>query len=302
MEYDPDEPAAEADGDEWAIDAALGAASGAGRAASALGRSLPGRAMSAAARFVTSPLADEGREVRERAAPAARRAVRNITPEVVEVVNLNEILEAIDVDALLDRIDMDRLVSRIDVSAIVSQVDVNGLVGDVDVQGIIDRVDIDGIISRVDLDALLDRIDIDALLERIDVGSILDRIDLDALLDRIDVNELVSRIDMDRIMSQTELGAIIAQSTTGVASQALDAVRRQGVGLDNVMAQLANRVMRRDPSELPAGPPLLMEPTHNLTTDEDPPTFPGNEDLGGSDDPGDAHPEPDADSRHGDGL
>jgi hypothetical protein len=277
---EPDEPAEDASRDDWALDAALGAASGASRAAGAVGRSFPGRAVSAAARFVTAPLSEEGREVRERAGPAAREAVRNITPEVVEVVDLNEILDAIDVNALLDRIDMDRLVSRIDVSAIVSQVDVNELVGALDVQGIIDRVDIDGIISKVDLNALLDRIDVGALLDRIDLDAVLDRIDIAALLDRIDINELVSRVDMDRIMSETELGAIIAQSTTGVASEALDAVRRQGVGLDNVMAALANRVMRRDPSELPAGPPRLVEPARSLTRGENPSTPSTDETLG----------------------
>lgn len=259
---DLDEPDEDTSRDDWALDAALGAASSAGRAAGAVGRSLPGRAVSAAARFVTAPLSEEGREVRERAGPAAREAVKNITPEVVEVVDLNEILDAIDVNALLDRIDMDRLVSRIDVSAIVSQVDVNDLVGKVDVQAIIDRVDIDGIISKVDLNALLDRIDIDVLL------------------DRIDINELVSRVDMDRIMSETELGAIIAQSTTGVASEALDAVRRQGVGLDNVVAALANRVMRRDPSELPAGPPRLVESARSLTQGENPPAPSNGEPVG----------------------
>jgi hypothetical protein len=44
-----------------------------------------------------------------------------------------------------------------------------------------------------------------------------------------------------------------------VASEALDVVRSQGVGMDNFIARLANRVMRRDMAELPSGPPLLIE-------------------------------------------
>ena len=62
----------------------------------------------------------------------------------------------------------------------------------------------------------------------------------------------------------TELGAIIAQSTSGVASEALDAVRRQGVSLDNILARVSNRLVGRNVDDLPAGPPLLVERTKAL--------------------------------------
>lgn len=122
--------------------------------------------------------------------------------------------------------------------------------------------------------------------------GVVETVDLNEILDAIDVNALLDRIDMDRIMSETELGAIIAQSTTGVASEALDAVRRQGVGLDNIMAPLANRVMRRDPSELSAGPPLLVGPARSLTQGENPPTSPNGEHVGVAGGPGDHGSEP----------
>ena len=73
------------------------------------------------------------------------------------------------------------------------------------------------------------------------------------------VLSVVERVDIDQLMSETELGTIIAQSTSGVASQALDTVRSQGVGLDGFIAKWANRLTRRDPAELPAGPPLLVD-------------------------------------------
>ena len=44
-----------------------------------------------------------------------------------------------------------------------------------------------------------------------------------------------------------------------MASEALDVVRSQGVGMDNFIARLTNRVLRRDLAELPTGPPLLIE-------------------------------------------
>jgi len=278
----------------WRVNAALGAASIAARTANdvadVVGASLPGRAVEGAARWLTRPLVREGEEVRTRieedGVPAAQQVIRQATPGVVNAVDINEILAAIDVDALLDRIDVNRLVDRIDVGAIVAKVDVNELVSQVDVGALVARVDVDALLDSVDIDALLARIDISALLERIDLNTLLARIDLDLLLASVDLqallarldldellaevdlnrllatvdlNELVQRLDMDALVANTELGSIIAQSTSGVASEALDVVRSQGVGMDNFIARLTNRLMRRDLAELPAGPPLLIE-------------------------------------------
>lgn len=240
---DPDPPTADALGHddaepgqpgisaEWALDAALGAASTANKVAAAVGRSLPGRLATAATRFIATPLAEEGHEVRERAVPAAKELVHQATPGVVEAVDINELLAAVDLDALLASVDVDALVGRIDVGAIV---------------------------ERVDIGAIIDQVDVDAIVERVDVDAIIDRVDIQHILDKLDLNEVIARVDVDSLLRETELGAIIARSTSGVATEALDAVRRQGVSLDNVVARLANRLMRRDPDALPKGPPLLV--------------------------------------------
>ena len=68
----------------------------------------------------------------------------------------------------------------------------------------------------------------------------------------------IERVDVEAIVSQTELGTIIARSTSGVASEVLDVVRAQGVGLDDFVARLVNRVLRRTPDDLPVGPPALV--------------------------------------------
>ena len=268
-----------------ALGAAALAARTAGDVAEAVGGSAPGRVVEGAARWLTRPLAREGEEVRHRleeeGVPAAQQAIRAATPGVVQAVDINEILAAIDVDALLDRIDVDRLVDRIDVGAVVAKVDVNALVGQVDVNALVGQVDVNALVGQVDLDTLLASVDMDALLARIDVGALLDRIDLEVLLARIDldtllasvdvealvrrmdlddllagidldqllasidINGLIQRLDMDALVANTELGSIIAQSTSGVASHALDSVRSQGVGMDNFIARVTNRVLRR---------------------------------------------------------
>jgi len=289
----PGTPRDEGD-DDWGVDAALGAATRAARAAndvaSVVGGSLPARLAAAAAKRLTEPLAKEGHEVRERlvtdAGPVARDAIQRVTPGVIDAVNINEVLAAIDMDALLDRIDIDRLVGRVDVGGIVSKVDVNELVQGVDVDGIVSRVDVGAVVERVDVDALISKVNLDTLLDRIDIGLLLDRIDLnllltkidlnellknvdlnallenvdlDALLDSVDMNSLVNKLDIDSLVRNTEIGSLIAQSTSGIAGEALDVVRSQGVGLDNFLSRWANRVLRRDPIALPAGPPLLIE-------------------------------------------
>lgn len=113
--------------------------------------------------------------------------------------------------------------------------------------------------SRIDVDALVASIDLTALLERIDLNLLVGRIDLDQLLSTVDINALLQQLDMDALVANTELGSIIAQSTSGVASEALDAVRSQGVGMDAFIAKLANRILGRDLESLPAGPPTLIE-------------------------------------------
>ena len=70
----------------------------------------------------------------------------------------------------------------------------------------------------------------------------------------MDLNDLVRRIDFDALVEQTDLGAVIAASSGGVASEALDVVRSQTVGLDEFIARWIGRLRRR-PYTGPPGPP-----------------------------------------------
>ena len=65
---------------------------------------------------------------------------------------------------------------------------------------------------------------------------------------------IVQHIDFDTLVEQTDLGAIIAASSSGVAGEALDAVRSQTVGLDEFIARWIGRLRRR-PYTGPPGPP-----------------------------------------------
>ena len=79
-------------------------------------------------------------------------------------------------------------------------------------------------------------------------------LNVEAVVDRVDVNSFTNRIDIDTLVEQTDLGAVIARSSSGVASDALDVVRSQTVGLDEFIARWIGRLRRR-PYTGPPGPP-----------------------------------------------
>jgi hypothetical protein len=112
--------------------------------------------------------------------------------------------------------------------------------------------------SRV-VDTALDVVSIDEVLQHVDLNALLARIDIGALLESVDLNEVMEHIDLESLVERTEIGAIIAKSTGGVASEMLDLVRRQGVGLDGFLFRWAKRIRRRGLADAPDGPPLLMQ-------------------------------------------
>jgi hypothetical protein len=109
------------------------------------------------------------------------------------------------------------------------------------------------------VELVVSALDVNALLDQVDLNDVLDRIDLDRLLERMDLNEIVKRIDVDALIEQTDLGAVIAASSGGVASDVLDVVRSQTVGLDEFIARWIGRLRRR-PYTGPPGPPDRLRP------------------------------------------
>ena len=142
---------------------------------------------------------------------------------------------------------IDLVVRTLDVNAVVQRVDVDAIVDRVDVGKILDRVDVGKLVDRVDPDKILDRVDLDRLLAKVDLDELLARVDVDAVAGRVDINAIAQRIDIDALAMHTDIGAMIAHSSGGVASDALDVVRSQAVGLDEWIARWVARLLRRDP-------------------------------------------------------
>ena len=114
------------------------------------------------------------------------------------------------------------------------------------------RQAIELVVEALDVNALLDQIDINRLLDRVDVDRILARVDLDAVLDRVDVNKLADRVDVDAVLERTELRGVLSRSSSTIASEGVDLVRSQAVGLDDFVARWVSRLRHRAYS----GPPV----------------------------------------------
>lgn len=268
------------DGQRRALDAAETVLAVGGAVARAGLRIGPVRALAARASRSALPARAHGRAVREISDRLTRDALpryaAKATGIVVDVVPIDEVVAGVDVAALLDRIDVGALVDRVDVTRIIDRVDIRALIARVDVQEIIDRVDIEALLDRIDIGAvvdrvdvgkIIDRVDVQEIIDRVDVGTILDRVDVQAIIERVDIDSvvgrvdvetLIDRVDVDSLVERTDLGRIVAQSTGGVASGAVDLVRRQGVGLDSFVARWAGRLRPRALADAPKGPPLLV--------------------------------------------
>jgi uncharacterized RDD family membrane protein YckC len=133
---------------------------------------------------------------------------------------------------------------------------VNLVLEAIDVDALVAKVDVDALVKQVDVESIIERVDVERIIERVDVDAIVQRVDVDAIVQRVDINAIVSSMDIDSLVEKTELGAIIARSTTGVFTEVLDVIRAQGVGLDDFCARWTNRILRRRPGTLPAGPGL----------------------------------------------
>ncbi len=113
-------------------------------------------------------------------------------------------------------------------------------------------LDVNALLDRVNVDELLDRTDVNRLLDRTDVNRLLDRVDIGRLMADVDLNPILAQVDMDELIAQTDLGAMIAQSSGGVASNAIDVVRSQAVGLDEFIARWVGRLRRHRDAQTPA--------------------------------------------------
>jgi hypothetical protein len=101
-------------------------------------------------------------------------------------------------------------------------------------------------VDLLPIEAILARVDVNALVGSVDLDAVLARVDFDALLTRLDLPSLISNV-----LSDIELGDLIQESTSGIATDARDAVRLQAHSADDLLARVVDRILfRRRPRDL----------------------------------------------------
>ena len=208
------------------------------------------------------------RDLDRRALYVARRVAAAVVEAALELVDVTDVvIDHVDLDAVVRAVDLDRAVERVDIDAVVRRVDIGAIVDRVDIGAIIDRVDVDSVVARADLDravagvdigAIIDRVDVDAVVARadldravagVDIGAILDRVDVDAVVARADFDAVVAKLDLialaEYVVEGIDLPGIIRSSTGSMASEGLREVRRQGLGADERVAHVVDRLLHR---------------------------------------------------------
>ena len=139
---------------------------------------------------------------------------------------------------------LDRLVPAI-TDAIIDRLDLTGIV--------LERVDLEVIVSRA-----LDTLDLTQLvIDRVDIDELVAQADIEAIIDRVPVIPLANFV-----IEEIDLPQIIRESTGGVATDAVNAIRVQGVGADQLVSRLADRVLlrrRQRKLDVPGDPESLMD-------------------------------------------
>ncbi len=217
-------------------------------------------------------LAARGREGREDATTRVEALVQRVAPVVVDRalglvdltdlvhdhVDLDTLVADVDIDAVAARLDLDAVLDRVDINEIAGRLDVNAVAGTIDLDAILDRVDINEIAGRLDVNAVAATIDLDAILDRVDINEIAGRLDVNAVAATIDLDAVVSRLDLvalaEFVIEGIDLPGIIQSSTGSMASVAAREVRWQGIGADERVEHIVDRMLRR--KERHPGTPL----------------------------------------------
>ena len=127
-----------------------------------------------------------------------------------------------------------------------------------DVNAILDQVDLNRVLDRVDVNRLLDQVDVNRLLDEVDVDRLVARVDMEALLSRVDVNEIANQVDIATLLQRGDIQTVLRSSSSTIASEGVDLVRSQAVGLDDFFARWVYRLRRRRYAGPPAPPRLAI--------------------------------------------
>ena len=101
------------------------------------------------------------------------------------------------------------------------------------------------------VNAALDRvvpIAVNAVMDRIDLTQlVVDHVDIDAIVARANLDPIIDRLPLinlaEYIVSEIDLPKIIRESSGGIATDAMNAVRMQSVGIDDLISKVADSII-----------------------------------------------------------
>jgi hypothetical protein len=113
----------------------------------------------------------------------------------------------------------------------------------------------DAVIERIDLtDVVIEQVDLNRIvnsaLDSLDLTQlVIDRVDIDAIVAEADIDSVIDRVPIiplaNYVIDEIDLPQIIRDSTSGIAGDAMNTVRRQGIGADRLVSRMADKVVFR---------------------------------------------------------
>jgi hypothetical protein len=99
--------------------------------------------------------------------------------------------------------------------------------------------------NRAEASALLP-----ALLQQT-TENVIAQLDFERIVGQIPVADVVAQVDIEAVVARIDLAGVIRESTVSVGSEAVDALREQGMALDAWSARVVDRILfRRKPRQL----------------------------------------------------
>ena len=84
--------------------------------------------------------------------------------------------------------------------------------------------------------------------------NLIAQLDLERLVAQVPMEDIVGAIDMEAIVARIDLAGVIRESTSNITTEAVDALRDQGMALDAFAARVVDRLLfRKRPRVLDVG-------------------------------------------------
>jgi hypothetical protein len=75
--------------------------------------------------------------------------------------------------------------------------------------------------------------------------NVISQLDFERLVRRIPVEDIVAQVDVEAVVARIDLAGVIRESTVSVGGEAVDALREQGMALDQFSARVVDRLLLR---------------------------------------------------------